>query len=68
MKKYLEVNLAGYKGALKANTGTIMVSYSATNNIPMSTYGVLIQKLLKDTMEYDALLISDYDAVVRVSN
>ena len=42
MKKYLEVNLAGYKGALKANTGTIMVSYSAANNIPMSIYGVLI--------------------------
>ena len=67
MKKFLDVNLAGYRGALKANTGTIMVSYSATNNIPMSVYGTLLQNLLKDTLEYDGLLISDYDAVGKVA-
>jgi beta-glucosidase len=29
-------NVQGYIGALESNTGTIMVSYSAINNLPMS--------------------------------
>lgn len=36
MKKFLEINLAGYQGALESNTGNIMVSYSAVNDIAMS--------------------------------
>jgi hypothetical protein len=42
MTKFLEVNLAGYYGALAANCGNIMVSYSAINDIPMSINAVLL--------------------------
>lgn len=42
MKTFLDVNLAGYLGALEANTGTIMVSYSAVNDIAMSINSVLL--------------------------
>lgn len=48
MTKFLEVNLAGYYGALAANCGNIMVSYSAINEIPMSINTVLLQGLLKE--------------------
>lgn len=42
MKKFLEVNMAGYLGALEANTGNIMVSYSAINDIAMSINTALL--------------------------
>lgn len=66
--KFLEVNLAGYRGALKANTGNIMVSYSAINDIAMSINTDLLQGLLKESMGFDGFLISDYDAVGKVSS
>lgn len=42
MGGFLDVNLAGYRGALKANTGNIMVSYSAINDICMHVNTVLL--------------------------
>lgn len=68
MKKFLEVNMAGYLGALEANTGNIMVSYSAINDIAMSINTALLQGKLKDEAGFDGFLISDYDAVGKVAN
>jgi beta-glucosidase len=42
MKSFLKVNLAGYLGALEANTGNIMVSYSSINDITMSTNSAVL--------------------------
>ena len=33
---FWNINFRGYIGALEENTGTIMVSYSAINGLPMS--------------------------------
>jgi beta-glucosidase len=68
MKKFLEINMAGYLGALEANTGNIMVSYSAINDIAMSINTDLLQGRLKDESDFDGFLISDYDAVGKVSS
>ena len=42
MKGFLDVNLAGYRGAVKGKCGNIMVSYSAVNDIPMSINTALL--------------------------
>lgn len=42
MITFLETNLAGYRGALEADTGNIMVSYSAINDIAMTISNTLL--------------------------
>lgn len=63
MKKFLDVNMAGYLGALEANTGNIMVSYSAINDIAMSINTALLQGKLKDDAGFDG----KYSCKVKVS-
>ena len=76
MKAFLDTNLAGYKGALEAKIGNIMVSFSAINDIAMSINQPLLQGLLKEDNEFDGIinnlkmkgfLISDYDAIGKVA-
>ncbi|CAD8093286.1 unnamed protein product [Paramecium sonneborni] len=59
-------NVQGYIGALEANTGTIMVSYSAINELPMSISD-LINVDLKQKYKFDGFIISDYNAAIKVA-
>lgn len=67
MITFLEKNLAGYRGAIEGNTGNIMVSYSAINDIAMSINPMLLQGELKNKLGFDGFLISDYDAIGKVA-
>lgn len=67
MATFLNVNLAGYRGAIEASTGNIMVSYSAINDIAMSISNTLLSGELKGRMGFDGFLISDYDAIGKVA-
>jgi beta-glucosidase len=55
MKTFLDINMAGFLGALEANTGNIMVYYSAINDIPMSINTALLQGTLKDENGFDGI-------------
>lgn len=59
---FLDHNFKGYIAALEENTATIMVSYSAINDLAMSI-NPLMNTLLKGTYGFDGFLISDYNAV-----
>lgn len=59
-------NIKGYNGALEENTGTIMVSYSAINNVAMSLSPLMTDRL-KEELKFDGFLISDYDAIGKAS-
>lgn len=59
-KSYINHNVQGYVGALSAEVGSVMVSYSAVNGIPMAI-NPLIQNVLKSKLKFDGIVISDYD-------
>jgi len=65
-KTFYDVNLAGYRGAIEANTGTIMCSFSAINNIPNAISHFALTKILRGELEFDGFVISDYDEVTKI--
>ena len=65
MQRFLQVNDAGYIGAIKANVGSVMVSYSAINGTPMSINASLLASLYSNN--FNGFLVSDYGAVDKVS-
>lgn len=59
-KNYLNHNIQGYIGAIESEVGSVMVSYSAVNGIPMAI-NPMIQNVLKRKLKFDGIVISDYD-------
>lgn len=59
-KNYIKHNVQGYIGAVQGEVGSVMVSYSAVNGIPMSI-NPMIQNVLKKNLKFDGIVISDYD-------
>lgn len=59
-KNYINHNVQGYVGAVSAEVGSVMVSYSAVNGIPMAI-NPMIQNVLKRKLKFDGIIISDYD-------
>ncbi len=64
---FMEVNKAGYEGAIQSSAGSIMISYNAINNLPMTFNTQLIQDLRKAKKYFDTpfagLIVSDYGAI-----
>ena len=68
VKRFLSVNFAGYEGALDSDAGSIMISYSAINHLPMSFnrhYLTTILKGGKAGRPFNGLLVSDYGAAYK---
>ena len=59
-KNYIKHNVQGYIGGVQGEVGSVMVSYSAVNGIPMSI-NPMIQNVLKKNLKFDGIVISDYD-------
>lgn len=74
LDRFLKVNGAGYKGAIISNSGSIMVSYSAINNLPMTFNKKLVNNfLLKGKHDhfghpFRGFIVSDYGAVDKAAN
>lgn len=72
--RFIEVNGAGYRGAIRSSSGSIMVSYSAINNLPMTFNRKLVTRyLVKGRHHYfghpfRGLIVSDYGAVDKAAN
>jgi beta-glucosidase len=58
-----QIHMAGYVSAIKAGVGTIMPSYSSWNGKKCSGSRHLLTEILKDELQFDGFLISDYDAI-----
>lgn len=67
-KNYINHNIQGYKGAIESEIGTVMASYSAINDVPMSINSYYLQSLLRTDLGFDGFVISDYDTVCNLSN
>lgn len=59
-KSFLNHNIQGYKGAISSEVGTVMCSYSAINGVPMAING-WIGPILRNKLNFDGFVISDYD-------
>jgi beta-glucosidase len=60
-KTFISHNIQGYKGAIESEVGTVMASYSAINDIPMSLNNYYLQNLLKEDLGFGGFVISDYN-------
>lgn len=66
-KSFIKHNTQGYNGSIAANIGSVMVSYSSINWIP-NAIGPAIQTILRQKLQFDGFVISDYDEMQRIIN
>jgi beta-glucosidase len=63
-----KIHLPGYLGAIKANVGSIMVSYSSWNGLKLSASSRLLTDVLKQELGFEGFLISDYNAIGQINS
>lgn len=64
-KSFIKHNTAGYSGAIAAEIGSVMVSYSSINWLP-NAISPSIGTLLRQKLGFDGFVISDYDEMQRI--
>lgn len=60
------IHLPGYASAIKAGVGSIMVSYSSWNGVKASASRRLLTEILKQELNFEGFLISDYNAIAQI--
>jgi beta-glucosidase len=60
------IHLPGYRSAIAAGVGSIMVSYSSWNGQKVSASQRLLTEILKHEMGFEGFLISDYNAIAQI--
>lgn len=58
-KNFVYHNTQGYNGSISSSIGSVMVSYSAINFVPLSS-GPYLKAILRDSLNFDGFVISDY--------
>lgn len=58
-----QIHLAGYLGALRAGTGSIMVSFSSWNGQKMHGHQYLLTSMLKGELDFNGFLVSDWAGI-----
>ena len=61
------IHLPGYRSAIAAGAGSIMVSYSSWNGLKSSASKRLLTEILKQEMGFAGFLISDYNAIAQLN-
>jgi beta-glucosidase len=68
LPRLIAANAQGYYGAIASGVGSVMVSYSAINGVPMSINKALVTDELRNKEGFRGLAVSDYGAVNRAAN
>ena len=63
-----EVYLPPFHAALAAGAGSVMPGFNEIAGVPMHAHDDLIDGLLRDTWNWDGLVVSDYTAVWEMTN
>ena len=58
-----DIHMQGYVSAIKAGVGSIMPSYSSWNGVKCSGSKRLLTEILKQELNFEGFLISDYNAI-----
>ncbi len=62
-----EIHLPGYADAIDAGVGTVMASYSSWNGVKMHGNEYLLTTVLKNEMNFDGFIISDWKGVDQIA-
>src|SRR5215831_15991927 len=62
-----KIHLPGYRAAVNAGVGSIMVSYNSWNGVKVSGIRRLLTEILKQELGFEGFLISDYYAIGQVN-
>ena len=60
---FRNVHIAPYIGAIEAGVGSIMISFSSWNGVPMHANSYLITDVLKGERGFDGLVVSDWSGI-----
>ncbi len=67
-RELYEVYLPPFEAAVRESVDSIMPAFSTYNNIPVTAHKGLLQTLLREKLNFDGILISDYTAVAELIN
>jgi beta-glucosidase len=57
------IHLPGYAAAIRAGVGSVMISYSSWNGVPMHMNRRLITDVLKGELGFDGFVVTDWEAL-----
>ncbi|WP_442475966.1 glycoside hydrolase family 3 protein [Spirilliplanes yamanashiensis] len=57
------LHLPPFRAAVERGVGSVMVSYSAWNGLPLHAHAYLLTTVLKGELGFDGIVVSDYNAV-----
>ena len=57
------IHLPGYAAAVRAGVGSVMVSYSSWNGVPMHANRRLITDVLKNELGFKGFVVTDWEAI-----
>ena len=58
-----EVHLPPFEAAVRAGVATLMPAFTDLAGIPMTAHRALLRDYLRDTLGFDGVLVSDYNAI-----
>ena len=61
---FREYYLPSYEAGIKAGAGMVMTSFNTVNDIPATINQKLMRQMLREEMDFDGVLISDYAAIL----
>jgi beta-glucosidase len=64
-KEVIERLLPPYQAAIRAGVSSIMASFNTLDGLPMHAHRELITELLKDSLQFDGIVVSDWKAYSR---
>ncbi|KAJ4974026.1 hypothetical protein NE237_007200 [Protea cynaroides] len=67
-KELYRIHMLPYKDAMAMGVSSVMASFSSWNGVKMHANHFLLTKILKQQMSFKGLLISDWEAVERLTN
>ena len=63
-----QVYLPPYHAAVEAGSATVMSSFNSLDGVPATANPFLLQTILRDEWDFDGLVVSDYTAVMELTN
>lgn len=64
-EEVLERLLPPYRAAVEAGVGSVMASFNSLNGVPMHAHRKLITEVLKGSLKFDGIVVSDWKAYSR---
>ncbi|GAV01281.1 hypothetical protein RvY_12018 [Ramazzottius varieornatus] len=67
-RRLRETYLPPFKAAIDAGVGSFMTAFNDLSGVPATANEFLLREILRDEWKFDGLVVSDYDAVVELTN